>query len=55
MARRVNLPKRAAIEIFRIAATVGLQTGVGTDMVLVAKAIKYAGDNKHMLKPQWRS
>lgn len=55
MATRVGLPGRTGTEIFVMALKCAAQLGRGRpDMVLVAKAIKYAADNKDRLKPQWR-
>lgn len=55
MGRRVGLSRRLSREIFLMALNCALKLGQPkADMVLVAKAIKYASDNKDQLKPQWR-
>lgn len=52
MARRVGLSRDFAIKVFYM----GLRTmgGRTLDMTVIARAIKYAGDNKHLLKPENR-
>lgn len=55
MCRRVGLPMKTGSEIYYMALNCAVKLGrPRADMVLVAKAIKYAADNKRDLKPQWR-
>lgn len=62
MAMRVGLPSRTGREIFRFAqraaANKAARSGhpglIRIDMELVAKAIKYAADNRDSLRIQWR-
>jgi hypothetical protein len=56
MCSRVGLPQRLGMEIYYMAMNAALRLGrPRADMVLVAKAIKYASENKHRLQPKWRS
>lgn len=55
MARRVGLPKKFALRIFYMQLrTMHMNPGGIIDMVQIACAIKYAGDNKHLIKAEYR-
>lgn len=54
MGRRVGLPRHFARRIFYFALSTALNRGSAVDMVQVACAIKYAGDNKHLIKQEYR-
>ncbi|UQS94753.1 hypothetical protein SEA_ZEINA_84 [Arthrobacter phage Zeina] len=50
MSKRKNLDLGVGRLIYMMARNSAAEVGQQVDMVLVACAIKYAGDNKHLLK-----
>ncbi|WNT45466.1 hypothetical protein SEA_ARGAN_82 [Arthrobacter phage Argan] len=50
MCKRKGLRYAIGLLIYQMARNSAAEVGQQVDMVLVACAIKYAGDNKHLLK-----
>lgn len=50
MARRAGIPHATGRVILSMARICLRKAGKSMNMILVAEAIKYAGDNKHLLK-----
>lgn len=56
MCERVGIPYALGRVILSMArTTLGVTADGGTDMVAVARAIKYTSDNRHLLKRPTRS
>jgi hypothetical protein len=55
MGRRVGLPQALISEIYIMGLSAAMKSGrLQVDLELMAKAIKYASDNAHMLQPKWQ-
>jgi NRPS condensation-like uncharacterized protein len=54
MCRRVGLSAMLGQRIRLMALSCAIKNGHEIDMTLVARAIKYAGDNKHLLKKEYQ-